>query len=913
MPAERWREVEALYQAALKRTAHERAELLAQADPELRLEAEALLAQRDDSTITQVVPGFELGAYRIEATLGQGGMGVVYRAFDTKLNRPVAIKFLSNELADAEARRRFQCEAQMASSLNHPHILTVHDIGEFEGRQYLVTEFVDGGTLKTWARAEKRTWRQIVELLVGVADGLAAAHNAGILHRDIKPDNILISKNGYAKLADFGLARAAESSEETRTRTGVIMGTVAYMSPEQASGKKLDVRSDIFSFGVVLYELLAGCRPFVGSTDLETLQKVIHVVPPPLGEENPAALRGVVEKALEKDCDERYQSMREMVVDLRRLGRKQDSAVAAGAAAPAKKNRTRWLPWALAAALAAGFGLWERLRPVAQPENPLAGARFARLTDFEGTEVKPAVSPDGKFVAFISDHEGAFDLWLSQASNGNLQNLTKGKAGDVRGPLRSIGFAGDGSEIWIAGIQGRRLRLLPLMGGTPRNFLGENAAEVAWSPDSKRLVYHVWEGGDAMFIADGKGANVRPLLAAGRPDEHRHFPVWSQDGRWVFFVRGRPATREMDLWRISAEGGEPERLTQLNLDVAYPTPIDARTFLYTAHDKSGAGPWLWTLDIETKVSQRLSMGFDQYTAIAATADGRRLVASVVNSQVSLWSLPILNRPATERDVQPFLLPSARALAPRFAGGVLFYLSSRDGADGLWSYRDGRGLEIWKGSDGALLSPPAISPDGRTVAIALRRNERFLWHVLAADGTQLRALSSAVDSRGTASWSPDGNWIVSGGSDSEGAGLFKIPIDGSPPVRLRSGPALDPVWSPAGNLIVYGGANVFTNVPLEGVRPDGTSVELPAITLRREGERARFLPDGSGLVYMQNATLAQDFWLLDLATMKSRPLTHLNNSAAMRTFDVTSDGKQIVFDRAKENSDIVLIDLPGKNK
>jgi Tol biopolymer transport system component len=223
------------------------------------------------------------------------------------------------------------------------------------------------------------------------------------------------------------------------------------------------------------------------------------------------------------------------------------------------------------------------------------------------------------------------------------------------------------------------------------------------------------------------------------------------------------------------------------------------------------------------------------------------------------------------------------------------------------------MEIWKGSDGALLSPAAISPDGRTVAIALRRNEKLLWHLLAADGTQLRTLSEEVDSRGTASWSTDGTSIVSEGSDSKGEGLFKIPIDGGPPVRLRSGPALDPVWSPAGNLIVYGGANVFTSVPLVAVRPDGTPVEMPAITLRREGERVRFLPDGSGLVYMQNATPAQDFWLLDLATMKSRPLAQLNNSAKMRTFDITPDEKQIVFDRAKENSDIVLIDLPAKNK
>ena len=213
--------------------------------------------------------GVTLGQYRIEAPLGAGGMGTVYRALDTKLNRPVAVKFLSDTVADAATRRRFQREAQMASSLNHPHIVTVLDAGESNGKQYLVTELVDGGTLKQWAAAENRPWRQIVELLAGVADGLAAAHDAGILHRDVKPANILVARNGYAKLADFGLAKLAGRPDPENTQTltvgptmtGEIIGTISYMSPEQATGKALDARSDVFSFGVVLYELLARPAP----------------------------------------------------------------------------------------------------------------------------------------------------------------------------------------------------------------------------------------------------------------------------------------------------------------------------------------------------------------------------------------------------------------------------------------------------------------------------------------------------------------------------------------------------------------------------------------------------------------------------------------------------------------------------
>ncbi len=452
---------------------------------------------------------------------------------------------------------------------------------------------------------------------------------------------------------------------------------------------------------------------------------------------------------------------------------------------------------------------------------------------------------------------------------------------------------------------------MPVTGGVFHDFLGKDAAEVAWSPDGKRLVYHSWAAGDPMFIADRDGGNIQPLGPAAPPGEHQHYPTWSQDGRWIWFVRGRPDTREMDLWRVSKDGGMPERMTRRKSDIAYPAPVDARTILYIAPNENGAGHELWALDVATRMSRRVSLGAEQYSSVSASADGRQLAASVVSSQVNLWSVPILRLPADERLVKSFHVPAVRALTPRFGGGSLFYLSSRGGADGLWRYRNGQAAEIWKGSEGALQSPPAVSPNGRRVAIALRRNGKMLLHVLTSDGTRLRPLAANVDIRGTASWSPDEEWIVASGSDAAGPGLFKIPSDGAPPVRLTSGNALDPVWSPDGNLIVYAGTNMYTDMPLLGIRPDGTRVELPPISVLREGERARFLPDGKGLVYMQGTSGKQDFWLLDLETMKSRPLTRLSNPAVMRTFDITPDGKQIVFDRSREVSDMVLIDLPAK--
>src|SRR5262245_24844377 len=377
--SEYWRRVEDLYHRAVECEAHERQALLDRecaGDHDLRREVEALLAGQEraqgfleEPVAKRVTAGIRLSSYEIVEHIGSGGMGDVYRARDTRLNRSVAIKFLSADLANATARRRFQREAQMASSLNHPHILTVHDTGEFEGRQYLVTEFIDGFTLREWAQREKPSVRRIVDLAIGIADALACAHQAGILHRDIKPENILVSKANHAKVVDFGLAKlvdpedphdaATGSIQFEMTRTGIILGTVAYMSPEQAAGKSIDSRSDVFAFGAVLYELFAGRRAFEADSSISLLQAIQYSSPLPLTEirpDIPGQLRNIVEKALEKDAGDRYQSMREMVVDLKRTQRMKSGELSATAAADRGTEpvgRRRWLLVAAAMVAAA--------------------------------------------------------------------------------------------------------------------------------------------------------------------------------------------------------------------------------------------------------------------------------------------------------------------------------------------------------------------------------------------------------------------------------------------------------------------------------------------------------------------------------------------------------------------------------
>jgi TolB-like protein/tetratricopeptide (TPR) repeat protein len=403
-----------LYEAALKRPIGERSSFVAaqtKEDRDLRQRVEALLKGQHDTQIAGyesagadspvLATGTVIGQYRIDGPLGAGGMGVVYRATDTKLNRPAAIKVIPENVADPEARRRFQREAQMASSLNHPHIVTVYDAGEYRERQYLVTEYVDGGTLRQWA-ARPHGWRAIVELLIGVADAVAVAHEAGILHRDIKPENILLAKSGYAKLADFGLAKLLETDPLADDAfTGMrpdqhssLVGTAAYMSPEQAQGLPLDARSDVYSFGLVLHELLSGERP--SATRAAEQRHGADAEPlTPLPADMPAELRTIVRKALELEPADRYQTMRELVVDLRRVARRsdveidpsalaragQEAVITAAAAARGRRNRTITIVGVLMLAAVASGAAFYALRPA--PVSAIAVLPFENASGID--------------------------------------------------------------------------------------------------------------------------------------------------------------------------------------------------------------------------------------------------------------------------------------------------------------------------------------------------------------------------------------------------------------------------------------------------------------------------------------------------------------------------------------------------
>ena len=907
MTPERWRQLEAQYDAMKDLSPAERSVRLKDADPELRSAVEAIFAPAGSAlehpawegrasllqTGTIVEAGMQLGPYKIERQIGGGGMGEVYRATDTRLAREVAIKTCRQEFS-----QRFQREARAIASFNHRHICSLYDVGP----NYLVMELLDGETLAERLKRGRIPIEQTLLHGAEIADALAAAHAKGVVHRDMKPGNIMVTKAGV-KVLDFGLAKC--SQDESLTGPNVVMGTPAYMAPEQREGQECDTRTDIYALGLMLHEMATGKRCLMGEK--------------PSVAQLPEKLAHVIERCLAPDPEDRWQTAADVRNELLWAAKPVPApanAMVAGLPAGVAGRPGR-LYWFLAAALLLAAGAvtgWLAHRPSAAEANPLANATFTRLTDFEGVERDAAISPDGRFVAFLSDRSGRLEIWVSQVGTGSAVNLTQGKTGNLDGLVRAVGFSADGSQIWFHEADVTTpLRIVPLIGGAPRVFLANSPVKtppwnLAWSPDGNRLVYHTADGGDPMFVTDRTGASPRQILI-DKPGFHNHYPVWSRDGQWIYFVRGFVTTSQMDLWRISPNGGEPERLTQHNSEVRSPAPLDLRTVVYVARDRDGSGPWLWALDVNRKTTHRISFGLEKYVSVAASADGRHVVATESSPIPSLWSVPILNRVAEERDAKPYPVGTVRALGPRFGGTSLFYLSSRGTGDGLWRFQDGQTTEIWKGSDGALLDPPAVSPDGERVAIPLRRSGKFTLHVATAEGNELRPLGESIDISGAADWSRDGQWIVTGGTDAQSAGVFKIPVSGGIPVRLTTGEASNPVWSPAGNLIVYAGKNVGFFAPLLAVRPDGTPVKLPSIELLREGVRVRFLPNGSGLVYLQGLPSAQNLWLLDLATMKTRELTRLNNAGAIRSFDISPDGN-IVFDRMRGNSHVVLIDLPG---
>ena len=956
MSRERQRLITGLCHAALERTPSERAAFLRHAcadDEALRQEIESLLRHGDDAAgflerpaieeVARIVSGTSqsntdlagrrLGIYQIDALIGSGGMGEVYRARDTALGRDVAIKVLPRTLAlDGDRRARFEREARLLGSLNHPHIAQVYGFEDFDGVAALVMELVPGDTLESLIEGRGVPLADALPLARQICDALEAAHQKGIVHRDLKPANIRVTGNGVVKVLDFGLAKASQGEPlngTAGTQQGVILGTATYMSPEQARGQPVDTRTDIWAFGCVLYKMLTGRRAFAGESLTDRLAHVIEREPDwrALPEATPDSVRRLLERCLRKDLRRRLRDIADARIEI-------DDAIAASTpttglapSSPTRRGRPRPRLAALggvavcllAAAAVVTWRLW-----VSDYfwQNPLADARPVRLTDFDGEELDAAISPDGKFVVFLSNRDGPLDVFVSQIGSEVFTNLTKG---DFRPPswamVREAGFSGDGEQVWFmrqtpGSPTHISILMGPTMGGVPRLFI-DHGSDPTWSPDGTSIAYHTQAPGDPIFIADRNANNPRKIFG-GEPGVHGHFLLWSRDGRSIYFVKGTPTT-DMDIWRIPAQGGRPEQITFHHAWVGYPAWLDARTLIYAATADDGSGRWLYAVDVEHRIPHRVSSGIaEQYLSVSIDqTQPHRLVATVATPTAGLWSVPIAADVQPESAVTPFQAPNTRALSPRYARDYLAFLSSKGGADGLWRIDDrGTAVELWKGSEGGVVAAPAVSPDGHRICFSYRKHGRAELYVINANGVGLTPLARSIEVQSAASWSPDGKWVAVAGNQGDGTRVFKVPVDGGSPVRMRDVLSFNPVWSPDGRFIVYSEQHASGSFDVKTMSSDGAPILVPAIASLGSrfplafGTPYRFMPDGRTLVTLQDTAPNQNFFGLDLETGRQRQLTRfdLRSGSAIQNFDISPDGKRIVFDRLRNHADIVLMTL-----
>ena len=578
---------------------------------------------------------------------------------------------------------------------------------------------------------------------------------------------------------------------------------------------------------------------------------------------------------------------------------------------------TRWrLPLLLAlvaAALVIGAGLW-MYRTEYFWRNPLTDAHFQPVTDFGGFEQSAAVSRDGHFIAFLSDRDGQMDVWVTQAGSGQFHNLTRGSAREIVNPsLRTLGFLPDGSAVtfWIRkqdGSSGGNISVwaVPTLGGEPRPYL-EGVAEYDWSPDGRRLAYHTPGPGDPLFVSDGTPRpGDRPIFTAPA-GLHSHFPLWSRDTAFLYFVQGELPDK-LDLWRIPSTGGTPERITYHNARVGYPVLLDRRTLMYLASDADGSGPFLYSMDVERRIPHRLTSGLDRYTSLAASADGRRLLLSVASPKTTLWRLQITDSPVQGSAAAPIPLTTSTGFSPRLGPNYLLYLSRTGADENIWKLANGTSTQLWSGQGAKVIGGPTSSPDGQNVTFSVSEHGQTLLYAMHSDGTNARIVTDSLKLNGAPTWAPDGLSIIVAADDHGFPHLVRVPLDGRNPTSFVGEYSVDPVSAPDGSFLVYSGPDIGTTFSVKSVTPEGKPHTLPPVKLTRGARHLAFLPGGRSLVVLGREIQHKNLWVIDRQTGAERQLTNLPADFEINDFDISPDGHEVVLERVQDRSDIVMLDL-----
>jgi Tol biopolymer transport system component len=948
MDANRLKQIEDLYHAARARPAPERAAFLAANSPgddALRREVETLLAHAGDDAeglrtpvrdamaatfAARVAPGDRLGPYEIVELLGVGGMGEVYRAHDSRLGRDVALKVLPERLGSGPGdRERFEREARAVAALNHPNIVTIHSIELERGVRFLTMELVDGEPLATRIPARGLPVHEFLRLATPLADAVGAAHDKGIVHRDLKPANVMVTAEGRVKVLDFGLAKLRAAAGEAgdvptaqMTGEGRIVGTVAYMSPEQAEGREVDHRSDVFSLGVVLYEMATGQRPFSGETNLSVLSSIIKDTPTSASDLNPAvppALSRVIRTCLQKDRERRYHSAKDVRNELQTLEEELDSGELA--APPAVPPRAfPWLSLAvgggLLAVAAVGYAVFV---PRSAPPEGGPVPTFVQLTTAAGFESSPALSPDGEWLAYSSAASGNFDIYLQSVGGRNPINLTAGS------PLfdGQPAFSPDGSRIAFRSQRdgGGGLFVMGRTGESPRR-LTSAGFDPSWSPDGREIVYAT----RAVPEPERRGQPSALRIITVETGEERVLiesdgvhPSWSPDGRWVAYW-GLPAAAggyggsNRDIRVIPAAGGDPVLVTD---DAAIDwLPIwapDSRT-LYFASDRGGSMN-LWRVSIDPATGRAaadptpLTTPASYVGATGISVDGRRLVYESENRRSNVHRLA-------------FDAKTGSAAGPPTAVTT--------------------GSRYWAASD--------VSADGRWLALGQALTGQEDIYVASVDGSVLRQLTDDRFNDRNPTWSPDGSRIAFYSDRGGNYEVWTVGTDGGALQQVTSmapQAAIRPLWSPDGRHLAF--TDLVTTFLIDPRRPasEQTPERLPAMSdegtdafrpfswsrdgrmlagdvtnrpgvivydlttrqyraLSTQGTSPAWLPDGR-IVYAQGRQIL----LLSPSTGGSRELFTLREDETLGLVRTSATGEFIYYFAGSADSDIWMVDFGGR--